>query len=211
MKSNKKHNELKQKNASNAEKGVCYLPRVPPFMNPSNLRKLLSKRFEIERIYLEAEGMLHSLFQIKIIHQHHLLNLIFYQWNWLNTFIADHVTRQRRKTGGNHKTKYLEGWVEFAKKQEAKLAAMALNGTQIGGKKRRNLFYDDIWTIKYLPKFKWQNLTEKLAYDQKVREQRLKAQSNQAKKEINFYMEKVDLKKRLDKMEQKKAKKFDKQ
>ena len=45
------------------------------------------------------------------------------------------------------------------------MCALALNGTQIGGKKRHNLFYDDIWTIKYLPKFKWQNLTEKLAYD----------------------------------------------
>lgn len=102
----------------------------------------------------------------------------------------------------------MEGWVEFAKKGEAKLAALALNGTQVGGKKRHNLFRDDLWTIKYLPKFKWQNLTEKLAYDQKVREQRLKAQSNQAKKEINFYMEKVDLKKRLDKMEEKKSQKL---
>ena len=42
---------------------------------------------------------------------------------------------------------------------------MALNGQQIGGKKRHNLFFDDIWVIKYLPKFKWHNLTEKLAYD----------------------------------------------
>ncbi|CDW87034.1 UNKNOWN [Stylonychia lemnae] len=151
-----------QKNQS--DKGVCYLPRIPPFMNPNNLRKLLT----------------------------------------------DHVKKQRRKSGGNHKTKYVEGWVEFAKKQEAKLCALALNGTQIGGKKRHNLFYDDMWTIKYLPKFKWQNLTEKLAYDQKVREQRLKAQSNQAKKEINFYMDKVDLKKKLDKMEEKKTQRLEK-
>ena len=24
------------------EKGVCYFPKIPPFMNPNNLRKLLS-------------------------------------------------------------------------------------------------------------------------------------------------------------------------
>lgn len=66
------------------------------------------------------------------------------------------------------------------------------------------MFYDDIWTIRYLSKFKWSNLTEKLAYDQKVREQRLKAETNKAKKEINFYMERIDLKKKLDKMEEKK-------
>lgn len=74
--------------------------------------------------------------------------------------------------------RYSEGWVEFADKKEAKLCAVALNGQKIGGKKRHNLFYDDIWTIRYLPKFKWQNLTEKLAYDQKVREQRLRAETN---------------------------------
>ena len=91
------------------------------------------------------------------------------------------------------------------------MCAIALNGTMIGGKKRHNMFHDDIWTIRYLPKFKWHNLTEKLAYDQKVREQRLKAETSQAKKEINFYMEKVDLKKRLDKMEEKKIKKLEKQ
>eukprot|EP00347_Sterkiella_histriomuscorum_P000007 403377542 len=175
--------ELEAEHLLNLQKannrGVCYLPRIPPFMNPMNLRKLMSNRFQIERIYLGAE--------------------------------AEHVTKQRRKQGGNHKTKYTEGWIEFTKKSEAKMAALALNGTQIGGKKRRNLFYDDIWTIKYLPKFKWQHLTEKLAYDQKVREQRLKTQNAQAKKEINFYMEKVDLKKKLDKMEEKKQKKMDKQ
>ncbi len=91
------------------------------------------------------------------------------------------------------------------------MSALALNGTMIGGKKRHNLFHDDIWAIRYLPKFKWHNLTEKLAYDQKVREQRLKAETNQATKEINFFMEKVDLKKRLDKMEEKKVKKMQKQ
>ena len=38
------------------EKGVCYFPKIPPYMNPNNLRKLLSQRFKIERIYLEAES-----------------------------------------------------------------------------------------------------------------------------------------------------------
>jgi hypothetical protein len=33
---------------------------------------------------------------------------------------------------------------------------------------------------------------------------------NQAKKEINFYMEKIDLKKKIDKMEEKKLKKLGK-
>ena len=91
------------------------------------------------------------------------------------------------------------------------MCAIALNGQVIGGKKRHNLFHDDMWTIKYLPKFKWQNLTEKLAYDQKTREQRLKVETNQSRKEVGFYLEKVDLKKRLDKMQEKKMEKLKKQ
>ena len=45
----------------------------------------------------------------------------------------------------------------------------------IGGKKG-SFFYDDIWNIKYLPKFKWENLTEKLEYDKKVREEKVRAE-----------------------------------
>ena len=36
--------------------GVVYLSTVPPFMNPSSLRKLFEARFkEVERIYMEPE------------------------------------------------------------------------------------------------------------------------------------------------------------
>ena len=35
------------------------------------------------------------------------------------------------------------------------------------------MFYDDILNVKYLSGFQWSHLTEKLTYDQKMREQRL--------------------------------------
>ena len=73
------------------------MSRIPPFMNDHTLRKLLEQRFQIKRIYLQAE--------------------------------ADHATRARRKAGGNHKTKYIEGWVEFVLKEDAKMAALVLNNT----------------------------------------------------------------------------------
>lgn len=119
--------EVKQK------KGVCYLSRVPPFMNADKLRMLLDPRFELGKIYLEPE--------------------------------AEHITNTRRKTGGNRKVNFIEGWIEFLSKKEAKLAALALNGQLIGGKKRNNKYHDDTWNIKYLKGFKWHHLTEKLAYD----------------------------------------------
>jgi ESF2/ABP1 family protein len=90
----------------------------------------------------------------------------------------EHVHKNRVKSGGNKKLKYTEGWVEFKDKKIAKTCALMLNNNNIGGKKRHNLFYDDIWNIQYLSKFKWSHLTEKLVYDQKMREQRLKTEMN---------------------------------
>ena len=72
--------------------------------------------------------------------------------------------------GGRKNVRYTEGWVEFALKKEAKLAALALNNQLFGGKKRKNAFHDYRLSIKYLSGFKWRHLTEKLVYDQKMRQ-----------------------------------------
>ena len=36
-----------------------------------------------------------------------------------------------------------------------------LNGQQMGGK-RRSAYHYDLWSMKYLPKFKWDHLTEEI-------------------------------------------------
>ena len=105
--------------------------------------------------------------------------------------------KARVKGGGNRKTKYTEGWVEFSDKKVAKQVALALNGQLVGGKKRHNLFRDDTWLMRYLPKFKWENLKEKFEYDRKVREERLKMNLSQAKREQSFYVEKAEISKKL--------------
>lgn len=104
-----------------ANKGVCYMSRIPPYMNADYIRKQMTKRFKIGRIYLEAE--------------------------------PEHITNSRKKMGGNRKTNYVEGWIEFERKKDAKLAAIALNGQLVGGKKRNNEYHDDTWNIKYLSGF----------------------------------------------------------
>ena len=137
----------KAKKDSKQVKGVVYISRVPPYMNPSNLRKLMEGKFEgVERLYLAAE--------------------------------KEHVRKNRSKSGGNKKIRYTEAWVEFASKKTAKMCALMLNTQIIGGKKRHNLMHDDMWNIKYLRKFQWHHLTEKLTYDQKMREQRLKSETS---------------------------------
>ena len=67
----------------------------------------------------------------------------------------------RRKFTSTKKVHYTEGWVEFKDKKVARSVAEMLNAQPIGGKKGTR-WRDDIWTMKYLPKFKWYMLTEQV-------------------------------------------------
>ncbi|CAN0397255.1 unnamed protein product [Ectocarpus fasciculatus] len=94
----------------------------------------------------------------------------------------DHIQRKKRmSSGGNGSKQFVEGWVEFADKKIAKNVARALNNTLIGGKKR-NFYHDDMWNLKYLKGFRWDHLTEKFAYERRVREAKLRAGMIEAKK-----------------------------
>jgi ESF2/ABP1 family protein len=42
--------------------------------------------------------------------------------------------KKRRQGGGNKKTCFQDGWVEFENKKEAKRLARSLNNTPVGGK-----------------------------------------------------------------------------
>lgn len=101
-------------------------------------------------------------------------------------------------------TKFSEGWVEFASKRVAKTVAERLNNTKVGGK-RRTRYHDTLWNIKYLPRFKWAHLNERLAYEKAVRQQRMRTEIAQVKRETNFFIESVDkskkLTKKMDKLE----------
>jgi septal ring factor EnvC (AmiA/AmiB activator) len=55
-----------------------------------------------------------------------------------------------------------------------------------------------------LPKFKWNNLTEQLAYELKVKEQRLKNEISQAKRENKMYLKNVEKAKAIEAMEKRK-------
>ncbi|KAF8822438.1 putative pre-rRna-processing protein [Cardiosporidium cionae] len=109
----------------------------------------------------------------------------------------DPVTyRNRRRAKGCKKTKYVDGWIEFSDRKLAKNVAEALNGQSIGGKKRHNFWRDDIWNIRYLPKFKWHNLTEHSVYKNTVRQERLRTQLSQVQRENQFYAEQMNKHKR---------------
>lgn len=91
----------------------------------------------------------------------------------LNNYLVERVyllaesewsRKNRVKRGGNKRVCFREGWVEFGDKRMAKLAAMTLNGQKMVNKKG-NFYAEDVWNMKYLPKFKWHHLTERLAHE----------------------------------------------
>lgn len=115
------------------------------------------------------------------------------------------LRRKRKQQGGNSGKNFTEGWVEFEDKAQAKQVAAMLNGQQMGGKRRSAYFYD-LWCIKYLPKFKWDHLTEEINYQKAVREQRLAAEVSAAKRERDFYLSRVDKAKAVTAMSERKRK-----
>ena len=111
--------------------------------------------------------------------------------------------RRRRKQGGKKKKRFEEGWVEFRNKKVAKGVAACLNSTPIGGKKG-NFHYFDLWTVKYLHGFKWFHLTESIAYQNAVREQRLRTEISQVKRENQFYLQNVEKGKEIGAIQERK-------
>lgn len=87
-------------------------------------------------------------------------------------------------------------------KKIARQVATTLNTRNVGGKKR-NRWYEELWNMKYLTKFKWGHLNERLAYERAVHNQRLRTEVAQAKREANHYVQNVEKRKILARKEKK--------
>ncbi|KAK0588713.1 hypothetical protein LWI29_004511 [Acer saccharum] len=172
-KSKKKKRLLMEEAAKADQRGVCYLSRIPPHMDHVKLRQILAQYGEIQRIYLSPH----------------------------DPSARAPRKRSNKRDGGFQEQAFSEGWVEFTKKSVAKRVANMLNGEQFGGRKRSSFYYD-LWNIKYLSKFKWDDLTEEIAYKNAIREQKLTLEISAAKRERDFYLAKVDQSRALSSIEE---------
>merc|ERR1719237_945045 len=102
--------------------------------------------------------------------------------------------KSSKSHGGLNKDKrvlrFTEGWIEFMSKRLAKEVAQRVNNTAVGGSKRSKA-HDALWNIKYLPRFKWSHLTERLAYEKAVHQQKMRNEISQAKREAEFFQSNV--------------------
>lgn len=156
--------------------GVVYISRVPPFMKPHTLKHFLEQH---------APKGLGRIFLTPEDHTRYL---------------------QRKKSGGNKKKSFTDGWVEFVSKNDAKAAASILNGNIMGGKKG-NYYHDDLWNMKYLKGFKWSHLTEQIAAENAEREARLREEIRRTRKENKAFVEDIERGKALEGMDNKRKSK----
>ncbi|KAG6889023.1 hypothetical protein C0992_006719 [Termitomyces sp. T32_za158] len=112
----------------------------------------------------------------------------------------------RKKYTSTKKAHYTEGWVEFKDKKVARQVAEVLNAQPIGGKKGTR-WHDDVWTMKYLPRFKWNMLTEQIAHEAAIHAAKLRVELSQSRQEQQDYLKNVELARVLEKRAEKKREK----
>lgn len=116
--------------------------------------------------------------------------------------------KRRKAAGGNGSKQFREGWVEFEDKKLAKQVAASLNNTPMGGKKS-SFYHDDIWNLKYLSKFKWDNLTEMQACAKRSSEAKLQAAMLQAKRQNAEFAQLVEKNQAYKHIEERKRRRGD--
>ena len=79
----------------------------------------------------------------------------------------------RKKSGGNKKRSFIDGWIEFSRRRDAKICVEAINGQIVGGKKG-GWYRDDVWNAKYLKGFGWEDLMESVRREEREREEKIR-------------------------------------
>lgn len=168
--------DLKKFKKEKDRTGVVYISRIPPAMTPSNLRQHLSPFGNIGRVYLAPDDRK-----------------------------AGHLKKESKKVkkATRPKSCFTEGWIEFLNKKDAKNSAEALNGRPYGGR-RGSRFREDLWCIKYLGSdFKWSTLTERISYENAIREQKMREEISHARRENKDFLGQVEKARVFKKIEEK--------
>ncbi|KAL5361149.1 Pre-rRNA-processing protein esf2 [Aspergillus floccosus] len=106
-----------------------------------------------------------------------------------------------RRRSNKRKT-YADGWVEFASKKTAKICAETLNASIVGGRKG-SWYHDDVWNMKYLRGYSWQDLLEQIQRERNEREAKQRMEDMRARKEEKVFIQGVEKGKVLEGIQKK--------
>ncbi|GAA6019951.1 hypothetical protein JCM11491_006717 [Sporobolomyces phaffii] len=152
------------KKAAAKQPGLVYLSRIPPGMGPGKVKHLLSQYGQVGRIYLARADA--------------------------NKEVSLKKKFKQKERHQSHN--FTEGWVEFLDKRVARSIAEMLNAQTIGGKKSGNRWHDDVWTMKYLPRFRWDQLSEQVALERATQTSLMRFHLNHSKQEQESYLSAVE-------------------
>jgi ESF2/ABP1 family protein len=107
---------------------------------------------------------------------------------------------QRLRGGGTRRKLFLDGWVEFLHKRDAKFVADNLNAQTMGGKKRGR-WHDEVWNIKYLSGVKWNHITETIQNENAERTARMRVEISRGKAENRAFLENLEMGKMIEGVE----------
>lgn len=181
------------------KRGIIYVSSIPKYMNVTILREMLGHYAKINRIYLQPgkqAGNYDWLNQLK-----YSRFILGHFWFADDDGKKDNKKKKRRRVARH----FTEGWVEFESKRAAKQIAVKLNNSPIATRKSSK-FYDILWSIKYLPRFKWVHLSERLTYEKAVHRHKLQTEIAQARKEAAFFEDNLDKSERNKKLKKKGSK-----
>ena len=100
----------------------------------------------------------------------------------------------RRKAGGNKKHSYIDGWVEFSRRRDARICVDAINGRIVGGKKG-GWYRDDVWNAKYLKGFGWGDLMAGVREEEREREERTRVGVGRERRERAEFLRNLETEK----------------
>ncbi|XP_053666003.1 uncharacterized protein LOC128715144 [Anopheles marshallii] len=109
---------------------------------------------------------------------------------YLQAFRKDGKVRLKTAQGKRAMVQYTEGWIEFLDKRVAKAIVPMLNMRPITNKKK-SVFRDMMWNMKYLSGFQWVHLNERLTYERAVAKDKMREQIQQIRKEVSYHETKV--------------------
>lgn len=104
---------------------------------------------------------------------------------WLRAESAAKVA-ERRSLGGRRRAGFSDGWVEFGRAADAEAAAEMLNGQPMTGVTRRGKFENDLWCIRFLKGFSWDDLVDESCGTRRERVLRVKSEVAAARRERAF-------------------------
>ncbi|KAI4209798.1 MAG: hypothetical protein LQ351_007328 [Letrouitia transgressa] len=103
---------------------------------------------------------------------------------------ASYVARKR--AGGNRKRSFVDGWVEFSRRREAKACVEGINGRTAGWGKRGGYYRDDVWNARYLRGFGWDDLMAGVRAEEREREEKVRIGVRRDKKEREEFLRGVE-------------------